>query len=40
MEEKEKVKYFSERFLLILNKFSANMKPHDSIIIYYYTSAL
>ena len=40
MEGKEKVKYFNQRFTHILNKFAADTKPHDSITIYYYMSAL
>lgn len=40
MEEKEKVKYFYHRFLRILKKFAVDMKPHDSITVDYYTSAL
>lgn len=40
MEGKEKVKYFSKRFTRILNKFVVDTKPHDSITINYYTSAL
>ena len=39
MEKKEKVKDFNQRFNRILNKFSENTKPHDSITIDYYTSA-
>jgi len=38
MEQKEKVKYFNQRFDHILNKFLDNTKPHDSIAIAYYTS--
>jgi len=40
MEGKEKIKYFNQRFIHILNKFAANTKPHDSTTIDYYTSAL
>jgi len=40
MEGKEKVKDFNQRFTRILNKFAADTKPHDSIIVDYYTSAL
>jgi len=40
MEGKEKVKYFNQRFTCILNKFVADTKPHDSIMVDYYTSAL
>jgi len=40
MEEKEKVKDFNKRFLCILNKFAADMKPHDSITVDYYTYTL
>ena len=37
---REKVKYFNQWFLHILNKFSVDTKPHDSITVDYYTSAL
>lgn len=37
MEQKEKVKYFNEIFNHILNKFSDDTKPHDSITIDCYT---
>lgn len=40
MEVKEKLKEFNTRFMHILNKFAADTKPHDSINIDYYTSAL
>ncbi len=40
MEGKEKVKDFNQRFTSILNKFVVDRKPHDSITIDYYTSAL
>lgn len=40
MEGKEKVKDLNQRFTRILNKFAADTKPHDSITIDYYTSAL
>lgn len=40
MEGKEKVKGFNQRFTRILNKFVAETKTHDSIIVDYYTSAL
>jgi len=40
MEKKEKVKYFNQSFYHILNKFSDDSKPHDSITINYYTYAL
>lgn len=40
IEQKEEVKDFNFRFNRILNKFPANTKPHDSITINYYTSAL
>lgn len=40
MEGKEKVKDFNQRFTHILNKFAADTKPHDSITVDYYTSAL
>lgn len=40
MEQKEKVKDFNQRFNCILNRFPIVMKPHDSITIDYYTSAL
>lgn len=40
MEGKVKVKYFNQRFTHILNKFSMDTKPHDSIIVDYYTSTL
>lgn len=36
MEHNEKVKYLNDRFYCILNKFTENMKPHDSITINYY----
>ncbi len=35
MEQKEKVKYCNQRFNHILNNFSANTKPHNSITINY-----
>jgi len=37
MEQKEK---FSQSFNCILNIFPIDMKPHDSITIYYYTFSL
>lgn len=40
MELKEKAKYFNQRFNRIRNKFNADMKPHESITIDYYTSTL
>ena len=40
MEQKEKVKYFNQRFNCILNKIIADTKPHDSITVDYYMSAL
>ena len=40
VEGKEKVKYFNQRFTCIFNKFVVDTKPHDSIIVDYYTSAL
>jgi len=40
MEGKEKVKDFNQRFTCILNKFAVDTKPHDSITVNYYTSAL
>jgi len=40
MEAKEKVKDCNQRLLHILNKFSMDTKPHDSININYYTSSL
>lgn len=40
MEGKDKVKDFNQRFVRILNKFVADTKPHDSIAVDYYTSAL
>jgi len=40
MEGKENIKDFNQRFLHILNKFVADAKPHDSINVDYYTSAL
>ena len=40
MEGKEKVKYFNQRFTRILKKFAIDTKPHDSITVDYYTSAL
>lgn len=40
MEPKEKVKDFKQRFNCILNNFTANTKPHDSIIVDYYMSTL
>ena len=40
MESKEKVKDFNRRFSHILNKFLADTKPHDSITVDYYMSAL
>lgn len=40
MEGKEKVKGLNQRFLRILNKFVVHTKPHDSISVDYYTSAL
>ena len=40
MEAKEKLKDFNHRFTCMLNKFAADTKPHDSIAIDYYTSAL
>jgi len=40
MEGKEKVKDFNQRFTRILNKFLEDTKPHDSITVDYYTSAL
>lgn len=40
MEGKAKVKYFNQRFTRILKNFAADTKPHDSITIYYYMSAL
>ena len=40
MEGKEKVKYFNQRFTRILKKFTTNTKPHDSITVDYYMSAL
>jgi len=38
MEGKEKVKDFNQRFTHISNKFAADTKPHDSIIVDYYMS--
>jgi len=40
MEGKEKVKDFNQRFTRILNKFSADTKPHDSITVDYYMSTM
>jgi len=40
MEGKEKVKDFNQRFMRIFNKFSVDTKPHNSITVDYYTSAL
>lgn len=40
MEGKEKLKDFNQKFTHIVNKFVADTKPHDSITVYYYTSAL
>ena len=40
MEQKEKLKDFNKRFNHILNKFTADTKPSDSITVDYYTSAL
>lgn len=40
MEGKEKVKDFNGRFMHILNKFAVDTKPHDSITVNYYMSAL
>lgn len=40
MEPKEKVKDFNQRFKCILNKFTTNNKPHDSITVDYYMFAL
>lgn len=40
MEQKEKVKYFDLRFNRIMDKFSVETKPHDSITIDYNTSTL
>ena len=40
MEGKEKVKDFNQRFLRIWNKFAVDTKPHDSITVDYYMSAL
>ena len=40
MEGKEKVKYLNQRFTRILNKFEVDTKPHDSITVDYYASAL
>jgi len=40
MEPKEKVKEFNQRFNHILNNFTIDTKPHDSITVDYYTSAL
>jgi len=37
---KEKVKDFKRKFNHILNNFTAETKPHDSITVEYYTSAL
>lgn len=40
MEGKEKVKDLNQRFTCILNRFTEDTKPHDSITVDYYTSAL
>ena len=40
IEGKEKVKDFNQRFTRILNKFVTDTKPHESITVDYYTSAL
>lgn len=40
MEPKEKVKDFNQSFNCIMNKFTINTKPHNSITIDYYTSSL
>lgn len=40
MEGNGKAKDFSQRFTHILNKFAIDTKPHDSIIVDYYTSTL
>ena len=40
MEGNEKLKDFNQRFTRILNKFAVDTKPHDSITVDYYTSAL
>lgn len=40
MEQKEKVKYFNQRFNNILNKFSDDTKPHDFINVDYYTFSM
>lgn len=40
MESKDKMKHFNKRFLHILNNSAANTKPHDSITVDYYKSAL
>jgi len=36
----KKLKYFNQRFNRILKKFIAYIKPHESIIVDYYMSAL
>lgn len=40
MEAKEKAKDFNQRFLCLLNKLAVDTKPHESITVDYYTSAL
>lgn len=40
MEQKEKVKYFNQRFNSILNKYTKKTNPHNSIIVNYYMSTL
>ena len=40
MENKEKVKYFNQRFASHLNNFSATINPVEETLIEYYTSAL
>lgn len=40
MREKEKIKYFNQRFTCIMNKFPMDVHPHDLITKDYYTTAL
>jgi hypothetical protein len=40
MNPKEKVKYFSERFLMLRNRILADSRPVESLIVAYYTKSL
>ena len=40
MENKERIKYFNQRFLTLLNRIPAASQPPEDIIIENYTSAL